>query len=428
VIDYDRGVRAQAVTVMFAITCACDNNQAAIDAPGPDVPIGDSALPACQPSSGTTISLRFITATQGVAILAVSPPDDPRVFVIEQEGRIRRVGNGEVSDPFLDVSHLISCCGEQGLLGLAFHPSYATNGTFFIFYTTDNANVLARYRVSATDPNVADPDSGVVLLSIPDFAANHNGGMLEFGPDGYLYFGTGDGGGGGDPHLNGQNPHALLGKILRIDVDSRAPGMEYGIPPSNPYADGIAGAPEVWMFGTRNPWRWAFDRVTGDMWIGDVGQGAVEELDMIPAGGGANTNFGWSTYEGSSCYNGGNGNGSCTPAGITMPVFEETHTDGWCAIIGGDVYRGACYPDLAGAYLFTDYCKAILGVGTKTAGNAVTVAFPATTFVQGDTTYTGFPTTPSGLHKAAGGELYLTTTTCCGSSATGAVFRVEAGP
>jgi glucose/arabinose dehydrogenase len=411
---------------LIAILCACGDSGGQTDA-RIDAPPFDGPLAACVPSAGTRITWRFIAATQGPAVIAVSPPADPRVFVVEQEGRIRIVGDGSLSDPFLDISDRIACCGEQGLLGLVFHPQYATNGTFYVFYTTSDANVLARYHVSATDRDKADPASGEVLLSIPDFATNHNGGMLEFGPDGYLYVTTGDGGGGGDPHLNGQNTHALLAKMLRLDVDH---GTPYGIPATNPFADGVAGAPEVYDYGLRNAWRWAFDKQTGDLWIGDVGQGAVEELDLVPAGAAAGQNFGWSTYEGSSCFNTGNGNGPCSTAGLTMPQFEATHAgDGWCAIIGGDVYRGQCFPDLAGTYLFTDYCKGELRTATKTGAATIDVKAPSgVTFVEGGTSHPGSPGTPSSLHAAANGEMYLTTTSCCGTSSTGGIYRLEASP
>src|SRR4051812_23236660 len=195
----------------LAISCACgDNGAKAIDAQL-DSP-GDGKLAACVPSHGTRITWKFIASTTGPAMIVTSPPDDPRLFVVEQQGTIRIVGDHSLSAPFLDISDQIVAGGEQGLLGLAFHPQYALNHTFYVFYTTANANVLARYQASATDPDKADPTSGVVMLSIPDFATNHNSGMLDFGPDGDLYITTGDGGGGGDPHLNGQNPHALLAK------------------------------------------------------------------------------------------------------------------------------------------------------------------------------------------------------------------------
>ena len=412
---------------VLAILCACGDNGAKASDAQLDAP-GDGQLAACVPSHGTRITWRFIASTTGPALIVTSPPDDPRLFVVEQQGTIRILGDHSTSAPFLDLSDQIVAGGEQGLLGLAFHPQYALNHTFYVFYTTADANVLARYTASTTDPDKADPTSGVVMLSIPDFATNHNAGMLDFGPDGDLYITTGDGGGGGDPHLNGQNPHALLAKMLRISTHHEDVGLHYSIPTDNPFADGAAGAPEVLHYGFRNPWRWAFDRATGDLWIGDVGQDMVEELDLVPAGAPFGQNFGWSTYEGSSCYNNGNGNAACTPAGITMPQFEAVHSDGWCAIIGGDVYRGQCFPDLTGTYFFTDYCKHELHTATKTSAATFDVSVPDVTTIDATSTYPGSPVTPASIHAAANGEIYMTTTSCCGSSLTGGIYRLEATP
>ncbi|HWU87821.1 MAG TPA: PQQ-dependent sugar dehydrogenase, partial [Kofleriaceae bacterium] len=302
----------------------------------------------------------------GAVVLVASPPNDPRLFAVERAGRIRILEPDEqlVAAPFLDLSAdaggPVLDNGEQGLLGLAFHPRYATNRLFYVFYTTrnpdpsDTANpfvdVLARFTASATDPGRADPASGAILLSIPDFAANHNGGMIEFGADGLLYISTGDGGGAtGDPEDNGQDRDALLGKMLRIDVDRTAGGTPYGIPPGNPFADG-GGAPEVLVLGIRNVWRWSFDRATGDMWLGDVGQSAWEEIDLLRAGHQAGANLGWSMYEADRCFK-----PPCDPTGMTFPIHARSHdVDLWTAIIGGEVYRGTCYPALVGWYFFTD--------------------------------------------------------------------------
>lgn len=402
---------------LLATLCACGDNGAKADAQI------DAPLVPCEPSAGTKISWRLVAKTAGPAMIVVSPPNDPRLLVVEQEGRIKFVGDDQLSEPFLDIADQIACCGEQGLLGLAFDPDYATTGAFYVFYTTSNRNQLARYHVSATDPNKADP-TGEILLDIPDFASNHNAGMLEFGPDGYLYITTGDGGGGGDPDLNGQDTHALLAKMLRIDVH-HAP---YSIPADNPFADGVAGAPEVFHYGFRNPWRWAFDKLTGDLWVGDVGQNAIEEIDYIPAGSPAGQNFGWSLYEGDACYNNGNGNGTCSPAGITLPQFEINHSEGWCAIIGGDVYRGRCYPDLAGSYLFSDYCKGELRTATV-AASVPTFATPSgVTYIEGSDVHDGQPPQPASIHAAAGGEMYMTTVQCCGSTTQGGIYRLEASP
>jgi uncharacterized repeat protein (TIGR01451 family) len=283
-----------------------------------------------------------------------SPDGTRRLFVVEKGGTIQVVVDGLVqSVPFLDISTLVNSRGaEQGLLGLAFHPAYATNRWFFVAYTAlDGASTVARYRAS-DDPNVADRSSGTVVLSIPHAEfTNHNGGDLVFGPDGFLYIGTGDGGGGGDPRGNGQNLMALLGKMLRIDVDGAQP---YGIPPSNPFV-GVADArPEIWAYGLRNPWRYSFDRLTGDLYIGDVGQNLWEEVDFQPGADPGGQNYGWSIMEGFHCYPPGT---VCDQTGLTLPIDEYGHELG-CAIIGGHVYRGLSIPSLVGAYVFGDECSA----------------------------------------------------------------------
>ncbi|MGE3545923.1 MAG: sorbosone dehydrogenase family protein, partial [Kofleriaceae bacterium] len=272
---------------------------------GPPAP-----LAACEtPVAGTKVTAHQIARVTGQAVLVTSPPNDPRLFVIEKNGRIRIIEDGVLQlTPFIDLSSQLVVSSEQGLLGLAFHPNYNCNGEFFVYYTTSNANVVARCTVSDSNPNLADPTCTTVI-SIPDFAPNHNGGMIEFGADGYLYIGTGDGGQYGDPRRNAQalwdgspfgNTVAWLGKILRIDVDHPAPGSQYGIPADNPYAAG-GGKPEIFISGVRNPWRWSFDRATGDMWIGDVGQNQTEELNVLKAGEQAGKNLGWSVYEGNTC-------------------------------------------------------------------------------------------------------------------------------
>ena len=271
------------------------------------------------------------------------PDDDSgRLFIIEKVGRIRILQAGNlVGSPFLDISDRVgSGRSEQGLLGLAFHPHYADNGLFFVNYTDKNGNtVIARYQATA-DPNVADPNSEVVLLNVDQPFQNHNGGALAFGPDGYLYAGLGDGGSGGDPFGNAQNLDTLLGKILRLDVDSADP---YAIPPDNPFGD------EIWAYGLRNPWRFSFDRLTGDLYIGDVGQNSWEEIDFVPKGTPGGMNFGWNILEGTHPYNGG------PQDGLVPPVAEYGHGQGRCSVTGGYVYRGAM-PEWNGVYFYGDYC------------------------------------------------------------------------
>ncbi len=269
-----------------------------------------------------------------------------RLFILEKVGRIRILQNGQVPDqPFLDISNRVGSSGnEQGLLGLAFHPRYTQNGRFFVNYTDNNGDtVIARYQVSS-DPNVADPNSEVKLLGVDQPFANHNGGVLAFGPDGYLYAGLGDGGSQGDPYNNAQNAKVLLGKILRLDVDSAEP---YAIPSDNPFGN------EVWTYGLRNPWRLSFDKLTGDLYIGDVGQNTWEEIDYLPKGSPGGTNFGWNLREGAHDYNGS------TSPDLTEPVAEYSHQEGGCSVTGGYVYRGSM-PEWNGIYLYGDYCTGLI--------------------------------------------------------------------
>ena len=277
-----------------------------------------------------------------------------RLFVVEQGGRVRVVrGNALLATPFLNLSSLVLSGGEQGLLGLAFHPQYRANGRFFVNYTRagDGATVIASYRVSATNPDVADPASAQILLVVAQPFANHNGGTLRFGPDGYLYIGMGDGGSGNDPGNRAQNLQTLLGKMLRIDVDRGSP---YAIPSSNPYAAG-GGLPEIYASGLRNPWKFAFDRATGDLYIGDVGQDDREEIDFVPAGTGAGANFGWRVMEGFRCTQLGGGPPCGSPA-LAPPVLDYPHDQG-CSVTGGYVYRGVEAPTLFGRYVYADYCS-----------------------------------------------------------------------
>ena len=294
------------------------------------------------------------------------PAGDARLFVVEQGGKIKILNPNQTTNPtnFLTLtSATISTGGERGLLGLAFHPNYATNGFFFINYTNTAGNtVIARYSVSA-NPNVANT-TGTILLTIEQPYANHNGGTLRFGADGYLYIGMGDGGSGGDPGNRAQNINVNLGKMLRLDVDS---GTPYGIPPTNPYAGAIPGNDEIWAIGMRNPWKYSFDMLNGDMWIADVGQDAIEEINHIAAPVPAGLNFGWKCYEANSVYTPG-----CAVAGTTytFPVAQYPHDGTTCSITGGYVYRGSTYPNLYGKFLFADYCSN--KIGYLDSANAIT--------------------------------------------------------
>jgi glucose/arabinose dehydrogenase len=277
-----------------------------------------------------------------------------RLFIILQGGRTVIFDGVQIlSPPFLDIASLVSSGGERGLLGAAFHPNYVGNGFFYLSYTdTAGDSVIARYSVSL-DPNRADPTSGVILLTIPQPFSNHNGGQLHFGPDGYLYIGIGDGGSGGDPQNNGQDLGTLLGKILRIDVDS---GFPFTVPPDNPFVGVVGAREEIWSFGLRNPWRFSFDRLTGDLFIGDVGQNSWEEVDFQPANSTGGENYGWRLMEGNSCFNPAI---NCNNGTLTLPILVYDHSVG-CSVTGGYLYRGSKNPNLNGLYLYGDFCSGLI--------------------------------------------------------------------
>jgi glucose/arabinose dehydrogenase len=290
--------------------------------------------------------------------VGINHAGDTRLFITQQRGTIVVFdGTRVLPTPFLDVSTLISTnASERGLLGLAFHPRYAQNGFFYIWYTDPQGDIaVSRFRVSA-DPNRADANSRTLIIEIPHSQfGNHNGGQLAFGPDGYLYLGTGDGGSGGDPANRAQNRTDLLGKMLRIDVDGGSP---YAIPASNPFGN------EVWAYGLRNPWRFSFDRLTGDLWIADVGQGSIEEIDFQPATSIGGENYGWRRMEGTRCFNPAS---NCTDAALVLPVIEYGHSNGACSVTGGYVYRGTRYPGLGGMYFYGDYCNGVIWAATRNA-------------------------------------------------------------
>jgi len=311
---------------------------------------------ATSPVSGTALTTELIASGFDKPVhLTHVPGDNTRLFIVEQHtGLIRIIKTGTVLEqPFLDIGSLISRNFEQGLLSLAFHPDYENNGYFYVNYTNTAGDlVIARYSVSA-NPDSADPASRFVLLTIEEPEVNHNGGTLLFGPnDGYLYIGVGDGGGGGDVHGtigNGQDSTTLLGSILRIDVDG---GTPYAIPPDNPFV-GRSGKDEIWAYGLRNPWRMSFDRETGDLYIGDVGQAQWEEINFQPDTSSGGENYGWRLMEGNHCYN---PSVNCDPGGLIYPITEYSHSFG-CSVTGGIVYRGCRIPDLRGTYFYSDWCN-----------------------------------------------------------------------
>lgn len=352
----------------------------------------------------------FITNAQNIDIaLAANGFDRPvsikhgfdnKLFIVEQKGVIKILNaNGSVNTtPFLNINtKVIDGGGERGLLGLAFHPNYTTNGFFYVNYINNSGNtVIARY--SRLTENEADSTSELILLTIDQPASNHNGGDMSFGPDGYLYIASGDGGGAGDPSNYAQNVNTLLGKLLRIDVDATSNGNNYSIPESNPYLnDGnVNTLPEIWAYGLRNPWKFSFDKTTGDLWIADVGQGVYEEINMVPSST-SSLNYGWRCYEGANHpYN----TSGCPPENTTTrPIAEYSHTGNGafkCSITGGYRYRGALYPSLTGLYFFADYCSDEIGVLTQNGSNWI-MTFPKQYSGKGWTTF----------GEDVNGELYI---------------------
>ncbi len=304
------------------------------------------------PGSGaTSLAAQVVVSGLSAPVYLTAPAADSRLFIVEQAGRIRVVEDGQLlATPFLDITDRVVSGGERGLLSMAFHPAYDSNGYFYVSYTGDGgASRIARYSVTAS-PNVADPASAKLILTVSQPFSNHNGGLIVFGPDGMLYIGLGDGGSGGDPQGHGQNTSTLLGSLLRIDVDG---GDPYGVPAGNPFV-GTAGADEIWAFGLRNPWRFSFDHPAGNLYVADVGQNQWEEVNVVAATA-AGLNYGWNILEGSHCY----ATDPCDDNGLALPALEYGHSQG-CSITGGYVYRGAAVPEIQGHYFYSDYCRGFL--------------------------------------------------------------------
>jgi glucose/arabinose dehydrogenase len=346
-------LRTCAVLALMAVAfAACENLPRGMTTYG-----GGSSRAARRPFNPSSVDLRLKRVARGFAApLQITHAGDgsKRLFIAEQGGLIRIVRKGTVrARPFLDISGQTEAAGEQGLLGLAFHPTAAANGRFFVNYTDLNGDtVVAEYARSDRYAGRADPGSARVLLTIDQPFPNHNGGDIKFGPDGYLYIATGDGGSAGDPMGNGQSLNTLLGKLLRIDVNSTTGELPYGIPPKNPFVKRDGARPEVYDYGLRNPWRFSFDRATDDLWIADVGQDRFEEVNVARAGRTAGLNFGWDTMEANACYEPTEG---CVRDGLKMPVAQYPHSEG-CSVTGGFVYRGS-QPALFGGYFYGDYCS-----------------------------------------------------------------------
>ncbi|MEZ4402729.1 MAG: PQQ-dependent sugar dehydrogenase [Kofleriaceae bacterium] len=383
-----------------SIDAAGTVDDAAADGPATDGPAIDALAANCTPQAGTTLALEPVADGLDVPVGLTGPDGDPRVFVVQQSGAIRLIKDGAlVTAPYLNLgggAGPVLAGGERGLLGLAFHPQFRTNGKLYVDFTRkpDGATVIAEFTV---DPaaDAIDASSRRDVLVIPQPFANHNAGWLEFGLDGKLYIAMGDGGSGGDPDGRAQDDTELLGKLLRIDVDARTGSKGYGIPADNPHAGSADGPgdprPEIWHKGLRNPFRFSFDRGTGDIYLGDVGQGAWEEIDWSPNV--PSVNWGWRDREGAHCFQPMNG---CATAGRTDPVSEHSAGDGWHSVIGGQVYRGACFPDLVGTYFYSDYYTNEIWSLRISGGAAVDDQLRLT--ADGGVTH---------IHADATGELYL---------------------
>ena len=376
--DTTRVLKIILVTGLLLVTTAADFTYRT----GGEPLAGETeALEAQAPDAWPTIALEQLNIGTLASPVYLTHAGDGsgRLFIVERAGRIRLLKNGNLqTTPFLDISgHVRSTGGEEGLLSVAFPPDYTRRKQFYVYYTqSDGDNVVARFHTSA-NPDQADALSEEQILELPHpNQTNHNGGQLEFGPDGYLYIGPGDGGGGGDPYENGQNHATLLGKILRINVEGQFPstinqpykvylpligsetGLPYAIPSDNPFLNQPGYRAEIWALGLRNPWRFTFDRTTGDLYIGDVGQNSREEVDFQPASSSGGANYGWNNLEGTTCYD--PPSGCTTPPNYSAPVTEYLHgpnNSNGCSITGGYVYRGSAYPDMQGVYFFADYCQ-----------------------------------------------------------------------
>lgn len=380
-------------------------------------PLPDAAVATCTPQAGRTVALEpYVTAGLTEPLLLTAAPGDPRHFVIEQDGRVRVIDGGQlVAAPFLDILDRVNADGsEQGLLGMALHPDFRNNDRFYLHYTGQNGDHVISEFTAMPGTNAADPASEREVLRFSDPYSNHNGGSIEFGPDGMLYIAIGDGGSGGDPGDRAQSDLSLFGKILRIDVDTRTGDKQYGIPADNPFAASPDGAadprPEIWHKGLRNPFRFSFDRQTGDIYIGDVGQGPnpvnLEEIDVAPNQPGIN--WGWDDREGNRCFEPAT---NCLTAGRREPVVVKSGNDGWRSIMGGQVYRGTCFPDLVGTYFYSDYAARELWAfewdGANANGNRRAVPGSVGNVVA--------------IHEDAVGELYVV-------DRGGTISRITAAP
>ncbi len=382
---------ALSIAALFA-AASCDGGNAPPAPPSPPPPAASPPPPP--PGTGGPPALQEVADGLASPVYLTAPPGDDRLFVVEQGGTIRVLKDGQVlEEPFLDLRGRITSGGERGLLSMAFHPRYASNGRFFVYFTDLEGDIrIEEHRVSS-DPDRADAAPGRTLLTVDHPRGNHNGGLVLFGPDGRLYAGLGDGGGGGDPDENGQDLGTLLGKILRLDVDGSQP---YSVPPDNPFVGQAGARGEIWAYGLRNPWRFSFDRQTGDLYIADVGQNAFEEVNAVAAGVAPGLNYGWNIMEGTHCFEPEQG---CDQNGLTLPVIEYGRSDG-CSVTGGYVYRGSALPDLGGTYFYSDFCEGFIR-SFELSGGAATEARSWPELEPGGNV--------TSFGEDAAGELYLTT-------------------
>lgn len=350
-----RGPLAAFAAAAAAVAASCGGESSPSSPSSP----GATPTPAATCAAGTPVA--NVTTLRTALVAAVfarpldvqaAPGDAERLYVVEQGGRIRIVRGNAIGATFLDISSRLNASGEQGLLGLAFHPQFATNRRFFVNYTDRSGDThVTEFRAASADAADVSTERDILFQNQP--FSNHNGGGLVFGADGFLYIGLGDGGSGGDPQRNGQNLGTLLGKMLRIDVNA---GNPYAIPAGNPFASTAGARAEIWAYGLRNPWRYAFDSSTRDLYIADVGQGALEEVSVGLAARGGGENYGWNITEGSRCFSPASG---CSTSGQTLPVYEYGRDVG-ASITGGHVYRGCLMPSLAGHYFFADYVRRLV--------------------------------------------------------------------
>ena len=378
---------------------ACGGSSAPAAPASPSTPSASCAAGAVVQGAPSLIATRVVAGLSSPLDLQSAPGDRSRLFVVEQAGRIRVIrSNAVVVAPFLDISARISSGGERGLLGLAFHPQYASNGRFFVNYTDRSGDThISEFKAPTPGGDTADPTSEREILFVSQPFANHNGGGLAFGPDGFLYIGLGDGGSGGDPQGSGQNLGTRLGKLLRIDVNGTAP---FAVPPDNPFVTRPGARPEIWAYGLRNPWRFSFDRGTGDLYIGDVGQSTLEEIDVGLASRRGGENYGWNTMEGSRCFS---PSSNCNMTGLTLPVIDYGRSDGF-SVTGGVVYRGCRMPGYAGHYFYGDYGSGMIRSFRLDASGRATEARDWTASLSG----TGRSIrNPSSFGVDADGEIYI---------------------